>query len=71
MNEMPAAQRVRSRIEARRASAGRTPRKYATMEEALARMKEENTHLNEEQAHHLTLHGAVASFTLNPSEGCR
>jgi len=59
MNEMPVAQRVRSRIEARRASAGRTPRKYATMEEALARMKEENTHLNEEQAHHLTLHGAA------------
>ena len=59
MNEMPVAQRVRSRIEARRASAGRTPRKYATIEEALARMKEENTHLNEEQVRHLTLHGAA------------
>ncbi|HTP76096.1 MAG TPA: alpha/beta hydrolase [Rhizomicrobium sp.] len=59
MNEMPVAQRVRGRIEARRANAGRSPRKYAAFEEALARMKEENTHLSEEQAHHLTLHGAA------------
>src|ERR1700712_4963684 len=59
MNEMPVARRVRSRIEARRAGAGRTPRKYATLDEALARMKEENTHLNDEQARHLTLHGAA------------
>jgi len=59
MNKMPVAERVRSRFEARRASAGRSPRKYATIEEALTRMKEENTHLNDEQAHHLTLHGAA------------
>ncbi len=59
MNEMPVAQRVRSRIEARRASAGRLPRKYATLDEALARMKDENAHLNDEQARHLTLHGAA------------
>jgi pimeloyl-ACP methyl ester carboxylesterase len=59
MNAMPVAERVRGRFEARRASAGRSPRKYATIEEALARMKEENTHLNDEQAYHLTLHGAA------------
>ncbi len=59
MNKMPVAERVRGRFEARRASAGRSPRKYATIEEALARMKEENTHLDDEQAHHLTLHGAA------------
>jgi pimeloyl-ACP methyl ester carboxylesterase len=55
----PVEQRVRSRIEARRAAAGRSPRKYPTLDAAVARMKEENTHLNDEQARHLTLHGAV------------
>jgi pimeloyl-ACP methyl ester carboxylesterase len=59
MNAMPVAERVRGRFEARRASAGRSPRKYATIDEALARMKEENTHLSAEQARHLTIHGAV------------
>ena len=52
-------QRMRSWIEMRRESAGRTPRKYPTLDAAVARMKEENTHLNDEQARHLTLHGAV------------
>jgi pimeloyl-ACP methyl ester carboxylesterase len=59
MNAMPVAERVRGRFEARRASAGRSPRKYTTIDEALARMKEENTHLSAEQARHLTIHGAV------------
>jgi pimeloyl-ACP methyl ester carboxylesterase len=52
-------ERVRSWIKMRRESAGRTPRKYATIEEAVARMKEENKHLNDEQARHLTVHGAA------------
>jgi pimeloyl-ACP methyl ester carboxylesterase len=52
-------QRMRSWITTRREAAGRTPRKYATLEEAIARMKEENRHLNDEQARHLTIHGAV------------
>ncbi len=51
--------RVRDWITARREGAGRVPRKYATLEEAVARMKEENKHLNDEQARHLTIHGAV------------
>ncbi len=55
----PVEQRVRGRIEARRAAAGRSPRKYPTLDAAVARMKEENTHLNDAQARHLTLHGAV------------
>jgi pimeloyl-ACP methyl ester carboxylesterase len=59
MNATPVAERVRSRFEARRASAGRIPRKYATIDEALARMKDENTHLSDAQARHLTIHGAV------------
>jgi pimeloyl-ACP methyl ester carboxylesterase len=43
----------------RREGAGRVARKYPTIEDAVARMKEENTHLNDEQARHLTVHGAV------------
>jgi len=52
-------QRVRGWINMRREGAGRVPRKYPTLEAALERMQEENKHLNHEQAHHLTLHGAV------------
>lgn len=59
MRQTPVEQRVRSTFEMRRQSAGRTPRKYATLDDALARMKSENTHLNDEQARHLTLHGAI------------
>ena len=59
MNAMAIEQRMRSWITTRREAAGRTPRKYATLEEAIARMKEENRHLNDEQAQHLTIHGAV------------
>jgi pimeloyl-ACP methyl ester carboxylesterase len=52
-------ERVRGWIDMRRQTAGRVPRKYATIEDAVARMKEENKHLNDEQARHLTVHGAV------------
>ena len=53
----PASHRLRGWIEAKRASAGRTPRKYASIDDALARMKEENHYLSDEQARHLTIHG--------------
>jgi pimeloyl-ACP methyl ester carboxylesterase len=53
----PIDNRLREWIEARRAIAGRSQRRYATLEEAYRRMKEENHHLSEEQAHHLTIHG--------------
>ena len=59
MRQVPAEQQVRRRFEMRRESAGRMPRKYPTLEDALTRMKSENTHLNDEQARHLTLHGAI------------
>jgi pimeloyl-ACP methyl ester carboxylesterase len=59
MRGMKIEERVRSWIMARREGAGRVPRKYATLEEAIARMKHENQHLNDEQARHLTIHGAV------------
>lgn len=51
-------QRLRAWIENKRAAAGRTPRRYPTLEAALARMKEENGFLSDEQARHLTIHGA-------------
>jgi pimeloyl-ACP methyl ester carboxylesterase len=37
---------------------GRTPRRYATLEDAFKRMQDENPHLSEDQARHLTVHGA-------------
>ncbi len=55
----PIEERMRSWIKMRRESAGRVPRKYATLEDAVKRMREENTHLDEDQAWHLTIHGAV------------
>jgi pimeloyl-ACP methyl ester carboxylesterase len=50
-------QRMRSWIEEKRALAGRTPRRYASIDDALARMQAENRHLTPEQARYLTLHG--------------
>lgn len=44
-------------IDTRRASAGRTPRRYPTIEAAVGRMRERNEHLTVEQALHLTIHG--------------
>lgn len=35
----------------------RTPRRYATIDDAVARMREENPHLAPEMARHLTVHG--------------
>jgi pimeloyl-ACP methyl ester carboxylesterase len=52
------ANRFRGWIEKRRAAAGRIPRRYSTIEAAYARMKEENAFLTDEQARHLTIHGA-------------
>lgn len=59
IRSMTIEQRVRSWIEMRREAAGRVARKYATFEDAVKRMKEENAHLDDAQARHLTLHGAV------------
>jgi pimeloyl-ACP methyl ester carboxylesterase len=52
-------ERMRAWIEEKRALAGRAPRRYASIEEACARMQAENKHLTPEQARHLTLHGAA------------
>ena len=49
--------RMRDWIEEKRALAGRTPRRYPSIDEALARMQAENRHLTPEQARYLTVHG--------------
>jgi len=50
-------QRFRKWIEDKRQAAGRTPRRYPTLDAALERMKAENSYLSDEQARHLTTHG--------------
>ena len=52
-------ERMRSWVEEKRSLAGRTPRRYASIEEACARMHAENKHLTPEQARYLTVHGAA------------
>lgn len=53
------AERVRAWITEKRAASAKAPRRYKTLDEALARMKEENKFLSDAQARHLTLHGLV------------
>ncbi|MGQ2931527.1 MAG: alpha/beta fold hydrolase [Sphingopyxis sp.] len=54
----PFDERMRQWIADKRQAAGRQPRRYATLDEALARMMAENAYLTEEQARHLTIQGA-------------
>jgi pimeloyl-ACP methyl ester carboxylesterase len=56
-SSVPPDKRMRDWIENKRAAAGRTPRKYATLEDAYKRMIDENAYLSAEQARHLTIHG--------------
>jgi pimeloyl-ACP methyl ester carboxylesterase len=53
------AERLRAWIEAERALAARLPRRYASIDEALARMQAENRHLTDAQARYLTVHGVA------------
>ena len=53
----PFSDRFRQWIADKRQAAGRTPRRYATLDDALARMMAENASLTPEQARHLTIHG--------------
>ena len=53
------AERLREWIEGKRKAAGRLPRRYPSLEAAFTRMKEENAFLSDEQARHLTVHGAI------------
>jgi len=53
----PIEARLREWIDEQRALSARQSRRYASVDEALARMREENRHLSEAQARHLTRHG--------------
>jgi pimeloyl-ACP methyl ester carboxylesterase len=53
----PIHERMDQWIRDKRALAGRLPRRYASLEEAVHRMQEENPRLTAEQARHLTAHG--------------
>lgn len=53
----PAA-RIDEWIRTTRSMASRLPRRYATLEEAYARMQQANDHLSPDQARHLTVHGS-------------
>jgi pimeloyl-ACP methyl ester carboxylesterase len=55
--ETPIAERLIRWIGEERALAGRQPRRYASIDEALARMQAENKHLTPAQARYLTVHG--------------
>jgi pimeloyl-ACP methyl ester carboxylesterase len=50
-------ERMRAWIDEERALAGRMPRRYASIDEALERMQAENRHLTPVQARYLTVHG--------------
>jgi pimeloyl-ACP methyl ester carboxylesterase len=54
----PVQERLRGWVQRARDLAGRIPRRYATLEEAYARMREANPRLSDEQARHLTIHGS-------------
>ncbi|MFA7439775.1 MAG: alpha/beta hydrolase [Sphingomonadaceae bacterium] len=54
--EKPVEERFRHWIEEQRAISGRLPRRYATLEDALERMRVANPNLNAEQTRHLTIH---------------
>ena len=49
--------RIANWIERQRTLSSRQPRRYASIEDALGRMQEENKHLTAEQARYLTVHG--------------
>ena len=57
--ETPRAEHIRKWIDARRAVSARSPRRFKTLEEAYARMHERNKFLSDEQARHLSEHGAA------------
>ncbi|MGE3744100.1 MAG: alpha/beta fold hydrolase [Sphingomonadaceae bacterium] len=55
----PVDQRMREWVDSLHQLSARTPRRYASIDEALVRMQEENSHLSPAQARHLTIHGLM------------
>ena len=58
MQRRPAHQRMEEWLADMQKLEHRTPRRYPSIEPAIARMEEENPHLTPEMARHLTIHGA-------------
>jgi len=58
MQRSPAHFRMRKWVADLRQLEERTPRRYASIDAAVARMEQENQHLSPEMARHLTIHGA-------------
>ncbi|MBI1885993.1 MAG: alpha/beta hydrolase [Chloroflexi bacterium] len=58
MEHRPAHVRMREWIGHMHEMERRQPRRYATLDDAVQRMREANPHLTEEMAHHLTVYGA-------------
>jgi len=56
---VPTWQRMHNWIEAMQKLAGRTPRRYPSIDAAARRMQDENLFLSAEQARHLTIHGVA------------
>jgi pimeloyl-ACP methyl ester carboxylesterase len=54
----PASTRMKTWVKDLSEFGHRKPRRYATVEDAVRRMMEENPHLTREMAHHLTVHGS-------------
>jgi pimeloyl-ACP methyl ester carboxylesterase len=57
ISQEPAHERMSNWVGAMQSLARRKVREYASIEEALARMRDENPHLSRAQARHLTIHG--------------
>ena len=49
--------RIKEWVRSNLSLAGRVPRRYSTLDEAAQRMQQQNPHLDESQARHLTIHG--------------
>lgn len=58
-SEVTAADRMTRWVSDMQKLAGRSPRRYPTLQEAMDRMQEVNSFLSEEQARHLTVHGVA------------
>jgi pimeloyl-ACP methyl ester carboxylesterase len=56
--QTPGSQRMRAWVNSMRDFDRRRPRRYVTIDDAVRRMLEENPHLTEEMARHLTIHGS-------------
>tara|TARA_B100001105_G_scaffold55681_1_gene42316 strand:+ start:78 stop:959 length:882 start_codon:yes stop_codon:yes gene_type:complete len=58
VEQRPVHERMREWIDHTRKASGRQPKRYDTLEDAYTRMHEANSHLREDQARHLTIHGS-------------